>query len=535
MIRTLQKAIEPTPQMTSATASRPNMASRLGIAVAICAFASITGAAVGLFGTNGALAAAAVIIFFATLWVPVTAFFVAILIITFVVTGQLQYFGGIDKAYWVPYLLGAVLVVKLLAKPARLKRRTATTGDDLSQQTSASTPPIFLLFLLFFATLIASSLINRIEPLQWLIAGKEYFFLVGIFFAIASAAISTDKIKAITNWIPWFLALQMPAVIYQRFVIAANRTGDSPWDAVVGLFGGDPQSGGASGTMALFSLVSIAVALEARKAGTFTLRRTALTIVLALAACALAEVKMIIVLLPVTVLLTFSNKILRKPVQGLVILALTGTMAAGILALYQLQFTSTATRAGTSLSDYVDNIIQSNSSTKIASVGLPEMGRISSLVYWWNAQDASNPAAALIGHGIGSSRLGTLYVGAMVKQHHLRLARSTLTALLWESGIIGATSLVVAILICALRLRRQPSGTIEAKGEWLNKAAGTTLLLILLTLPYGLDLIEVSQLQIVLLIMLGLAAKQYLPAGKAATSQHARPAPGKPNAFSSHA
>lgn len=479
-------------------ARQSNPMAVIGAVLLIVLLAALSGLVVALYGVPAAVAVLALFMVVAALVVPLQLFFYLFIGVVFVGVGQLQYFARVDKAFWVPYLLAALLYLRLLMAAGGAGRQ----GNARPQTEGASRVAVASVALFLF-TAVASSLINEVPPLQWLVAGKEYFLLWSVLLAFGLGVVGLRHIETLVRALPWFLALQVPVVVYQRFVVAAQRVGGSPWDAVVGLFGGNPEAGGASGTMAIFSLVAVVLMVEAWKAGKAGGWRALLTCAFALTACALAEVKLVIVMLPLLLLLVFGAELLRRPALALAGLLVTGVLTVGLLSLYQQQFTSTRTKEGRSVAAYVETIIERNSSAQLTAVGYAEMGRAAALGFWWRNQSLTDPAGFLVGHGVGSSRIGGLVVGDLVKRYQARIARSALVVYLWEVGVIGTGGLVFALLagvFGARRLSRRPG--LEG-WAWLLRASALGLGLVLMTLPYGPDFVEVSQLQIMAMLLLG--------------------------------
>ena len=51
----------------------------------------------------------------ATFLIPLPHCFWALVVITFILTGPVQYFGGIARIFWLPYLIGAILLMRATA------------------------------------------------------------------------------------------------------------------------------------------------------------------------------------------------------------------------------------------------------------------------------------------------------------------------------------------------------------------------------------------------------------------------------------
>lgn len=488
-------------------AALPSARPRWGAVLAVLAalgFAVFAGLAVAVIGTFAAVALTSLLLFVAAMLLPVPLLFRLIVGIVFVVVGQLIYFARIDKAFWIPYLLCLVLYLRLLAPAAG--RRAGDTGAPMGLARA--------MLIVVLLTAVASSLIRQVPPMQWLVAGKEYFFLLGILLCFAVGAVGTREIDRLLRFLPWFLALQLPAVLYQRFYVVAHRAGDSAFDAVVGLFGGDPQGGGASGAMAIFSVFSCVVAIEAWRAGQWSRTRAGLTLLLALLPILLAEVKFALLLLPIAAILVFGREVRRHPVRSVAAIVGGAVLAGGLLLAYQYQFTSDRTKEGRSVGDYASSIFERNFGADQVNLRTLEVGRVAALVMWSRRTGLHDPAGLLIGHGMGATRIGNLVIGEIAKTYRIRVGRTSLAILLWEVGLVGTLATVAglsAACVAAFRQARQPGQ--EAR-SWMLRAAGAGLLLVLLGLPYNTDFVEVAQIQVLAWCLVGyvLAAARERPA-----------------------
>lgn len=478
--------------------------------------AAITGLAVAVAGKFAALASVSVVLFLAGLLIPLRLLLIVMTAIVLLAVGQLHYFGGVDKAFWIPYLLGMLVHLRLLAVMVNSR---SLGGDRLPAGRF-----ILVSIGLFFTVAVASSLINGVAPLQWFVAGKEYFFLWSVLFAFVLGVLKPVDLERLMRFAPWFLALQIPVVLYQRFFVAANRVGSSPFDAVVGLFGGNPEGGGASGAMAMFSLAIIAITIEAWRSRVISGWRTLVTVALAAASIALAEVKFAFVLIPVMALLLYGRELLRQPARALTGLLIALSVTWGLLALYQSQYTSDRTRQGQSIAAYIKIILERNTGTDVMNLHSLELGRVAAFVLWWDSQSAADPAQTLIGRGIGSTRVGSMVVGDVAKEMRVRVGRSTMVIYLWEVGVLGSVLILAALIASALVARRLASENALASQAWMLRGASIGLMLIILGLPYNTDLADVAQIQILAFALMGyvIASGRTLTRRRPAAGGHVR-------------
>lgn len=463
--------------------------------------AMVFGVLVGLGGVIMGMIIAGFLFLVAAFFVPVTWVFWLLIASSFLVVGQLQYFGKINKAFWLPYLTGLLLMARI-ALLAIQPRQFLAGGNRQPLVTAAHVS-----LAIFFLSLIASSLLNTAPVFQVLVSLKEVFFLWGVWLAVRTGAVGSQEIDRLWRWALPFLVVQLPVIAYQRFYIAPNRHGPSSWDAVVGLFGGNPEGGGASGAMALCAVLVMAYELARWRKGLSSIQRTGATMIIGLLSIALAEVKFAILLIPVSVMIIFARDIMLRPLRGLAMLIGGALAATTILFAYQAQYAASHTRASASVRDYVEQTLQRNTDSDSINYRTGEIGRLSALKLWWREHGADKPVVLLLGHGIGATRIG-MVTGEVSKRYSFKIARSTLAIVLWEGGLIGACALMAAILFGFLAALREAHMTSCQKASAMLQTAAATLLLVLLGFPYGTDFMNVAQVQIISLIMLAYTATQ---------------------------
>lgn len=433
----------------------------------------------------------------ASFFIPLNITFWALVVGTFVLVGPIQYFGRIDKIFWLPYLaglllLGRAMVSVFFASPGKPK---------LNRNLTATEALLALVVIILFTT----SLMNLSPISQILLASKEYFFLWGAWFVLIGGLVSARSLDRVWAWMPWFLLLQLPAVLYQRFFIATNRAGAASWDAVVGLFGGDPDGGGASGSMAMCAVIAIAFAITHWRRGLMPGWQALMTGILGLATIMLAEVKVAIILIPMAVFMIYGAEILKRPLRSLAMLFLGIIASVAVVAVYQMQFTTTATKAGRSLDAYVTDAIEKNTQVDYVDPLTFQMGRVGALTFWWKEQRADEPLQLLVGNGIGASRMG-MFKGEVARRYGFDIERSSAAIMLWDAGVLGLLVLGGALfagLRRAFRLAQQSADPEEAA---VLQALGVGLTIVLLTLPYGPDFIRVPQFQLFVILMLARVA-----------------------------
>lgn len=502
------------PQGGGLTRYRPRQPGLMAVVIGTLVLAVLSGM---LIGVGGKLMGAVLIgacLLAASFFVPLPLTFWILVVTTFVLVGPLQYFAGLEKIFWFPYLFGLLLLFRAAVAIVFASRLHEVPRQRL--------PWLETPLILFAFTLVASTVLNFSPILQVLVAAKEYFFLWGACFAVVGGIVAVRSLDRLWDALPWFLLLQFPAVVYQRFVVATSRIGGASWDAVVGLFGGDPQQGGASGAMAMCAVIAIAFAITHWRRGLMPGWKVLLTAGLGLATIMLAEVKLAIVLIPVAILMIYGRDLLARPMRSLAMLCAALVASFAIIYAYQSQYTTTATKAGRSLGAYIVDAFEKNTKVDYIDPITKQMGRVGAITHWWREQHAGDPLSFTIGNGIGASRLG-LVKGEVARRYPFDIERSSIVILLWDSGVLGLLAVVAALLAgagAAFRLARQSSDEKEAA---ILQATGVGLSVVLLSLPYGPDFVRVPQFQLFAILLLArVAVAARWPMGRASAPNPGR-------------
>lgn len=459
----------------------------------------VSGLAVAVIGIQAAIFISALILGAASLFLPLRYLVVLLVVVGFVVMGQLIYFARIDKATWLPFLLGLLLFVRL---PGELMRRNSSKPAHVSFRPVQSNVVVGFL-VLYFATLIASTLINQSAPLQVFVSSKEYLFLWGLYFVIAAGLVAPELMAKMWNLLPWLLPLQLPLILYQRFFVAARRAEThmgAEWDAVVGAFGGNPDGGGSSGAMGIFVVFSITLVIARWRQGSFKGTHCFIILASGLLALLLAEVKFAVLLLPISIAVAFRREFGARPLAAFGALFAAGSIAALVLLSYQAQFSNNAVER--SSGGYFEHIFKASTDDKFINHQTGEIGRVAAIRFW--ADQQSGGVNSLIGEGMGASRKGEMIVGPAAKRWLFNIARSSLVILLWETGLLGTCAFIlmlVAAYFYAQKIASAPKTLSDERPVLL--ACGAGLVLLLLELPYNTDIFYSPQIQILLMFFLG--------------------------------
>ena len=481
----------------------------------------LSGALLAVMPGAGAVLLLSGILFLGFLLLPWSVLLWGMLATAGFLVGPLQYAAGVSKAFWLPYLLAVLMGLRVLVngldhEPARLRDRSSEVPGLSAAEAWMRTGGAALVGLAVVA--LAASAVHQIGWMQMLIGGKEYLFLWSLPLAFAFGLLRLAHLQGLWKACALWLAVQLVVVVWQRFVVAPRRGGDAPWDSVVGLFAGTAFGAGGSGSMALVSLWAAASVVMAWRGGLVSGRWALLGLASALGACALAEVKVAVLLLPVLAIavlagtdqpLTVMQQRHTRPMRGggvgrgLGILAALG-VAALLMWAHQHQFSAQGSHESRSTLDYLQTTLDRNLDMQATPDEHGQLSRLGALQYWWRRQSLSDVPGFLIGHGVGSVRRSHVSPGKLVQGLRFEPARSSMAVLLWETGLLGLLAWVGAFACwigAAFALRRQSDCAAQRVSL---RSAMVIMALAVFSLPYGADWFEAPHLAVATLLGVGI-------------------------------
>ena len=433
----------------------------------------------------------------AILFMPVNWLLWIVAVLVFLVIGQLEYFARIVQALWIPYMMVLALYLRI---PYEYFKYQKKSGMD------SKVPPVFIFVSLFVLAVIFFGVLNFTPLLQFIVGAKNY---IGFWSLLALAYIARDKIEKDLNnlWRAVLLVpvIQLPFVLYQYFFIAPKRAmaGDGvPWDAVVGSFGGDPMAGGASGALAYMMMLVLALAMLQWRQNLTSFWYVAFIFLVSLVLVLLAEIKIVLILLPFIFVMIYRKEVYRNPLafifSGIFVIAVLAIILQG----YQyLHYQGRGVNEGV-LDLYVKSFSYSLDPSLIKEGR--ELGRTSAFIFWWDKNGFSDLWHTLFGYGAGASRGASLLaVGEVARQYPFNIDRSTAVQLLWDVGLLGLMSYLLIIfygIFKAFGLLRKNALQLVEKIAIETSIIG--LMMIFIMLPYGREVLEVPAMQFVLILML---------------------------------
>lgn len=305
-------------------------------------------------------------------------------------------------------------------------------------------PSLVLWAVAFALTGMISTLVNLSNPGVAIIGVKDYFqmwaFFLGIIFL-------RWKPSFVDTWPRALLAialLQLPVAAHQYLVLVPQRMG---WggnivavDIVAGTFGAEFFGGGANAVLAAFMIIIVGGLLAMWKNGMVSVPKLTFLSALLFTPLLVNEAKISALYLPLVFLVVFWREAVRHPGRFLLAGISMGAVLVLLLTALTLAHPSGKLRGPADLIRLV--VAQQTGSISERRGEYSELTRWTALTFWAKENVRANPVNMLVGHGLGASRVqeGGLNLAstlAETRYHGLQLGYTAISALLWDTGIIG--------------------------------------------------------------------------------------------------
>lgn len=480
----------------------------------VVAGAAIAGAAIAIFGFSiptflllGSAAAISLLVFRANMLLTLAILF------AFVIAGIIRYFAATNAVANVAPVLLILLIIKAIFEN---RDWYAERGVSLRQETLRA--PILYTFFFFLSIVFSSAFSHSLTSLALIFALKTYLPMAGLLLIAFVSRSFRESVFRLWNLLLAIAILQLPFVVYQHFFVARSRAdgiqGPS-WDAIVGTMGGNPDGGGSSGALAIFLSLCLIYVVNLVRFRLLASRWGIVLGTLVIVGIALAEVKIVFVLLPMGVAATFWSELKREPAKAFLILALGILGTLFVLFVYQIAFWEQSRLLGSDIMYNFSRSIEYMLDPNYFHARTGEVGRFAGLLLWW--KDAwGDPFAAVSGNGPGASRLNNLYIGDIAKHYFPFTIDSTaLVALLWDFGIVGTAAymgtLLIALSVCVRRLR----SAIPPVDAVCLHTAGIGIVFLLVTSIYNKDVLYLPQMSLLIAFCIATVLACCVPAPKA--------------------
>jgi hypothetical protein len=432
------------------------------------------------------------------LMLPLEWMLILLLGVSFIAVGMLTFFANINAITWLPYTLAGFLYLYFLIKLIELRNAGHATLTMM-----------FLWLGIFLLLAAATSVYEGIPAMQWLAVGKNYFAFWSVLLVMAFLPLREKSIEQLWKLLILVSFIQLPIALYQYVVVGGHRVetgaGDA-WDVVVGTFGGSQEGGGQSAALGYFQVVMVVFVLSLWRRSLISKTLLLLVIAVAVLTIFLAEVKAMLVVMPAAFLILYRRDLMRRPREMVVgLLLLVGFVAAMPVAYNVLHYERQGRDAMTT-SQFMEGIVN-QADPHLVNASSGQMGRLTQLEFW-SAQNASRTYEYLFGYGIGATQFSRLFIGDVAMRYFpQRPANTSASVLLWEVGLLGLMFYVAVLLAGGwLAARLASNAQIPVFHRAILEASAIGLVLAVLTLPYKQFAVQVSPIQMLIVLMLGQAA-----------------------------
>lgn len=462
--------------------------------------ALLTGVAAGL-GSRLLLAPFAAIIGVLVLALLPARYVVwALVLAAFLVVGPAIYYAGVEIMRWLAPGLAIALFIPWLLN---------AIGVQKPSEHSAPPAGVMIWYGVFLLAALFSTLLSSPSVAEQIFASRMYLAYVGLALVVSAGLLHAQDQWRIWYFLLWAAVLQAPFAVLQAVSTAKARDFQgATWDAVVGTFPGNADTGGANAGMSIFCVVALVVALSLRQRGHLSRGLFLLVLASTLICMAAGEVKAVVLMLPLAALVYFWPQVLRRPVRSLVWVGLGILCAMAFLWAYNDLYYANRNSIGkvrVPLSAQESIANQLNPSLEQRG---NIMGRMASFYDWAQRHDAPGDLPfAIVGHGFGSLQFGRLGVGEVAQALSYRADNTATGLLLWETGLLGHALVVgffIAGAVSAFRLRDAPG--VPSLHQAIGYALCTAFVLHLICLPYKDFMFRAPPNQVLLFLMVGYVA-----------------------------
>ena len=417
--------------------------------------------------------------------------------LTLLVAGTLKYFFGLSQFQWILSALGVALLGYTVVRKLFEVTRTYIPADGIAQ-----------VMLLWWIGLLFASVANVLPILDWLVGLRIYLPVFGIFAYVAYGQPSEKLLKGLILFMLAIASVQWVFCLYQMLRVVPMRIAlhypGSPWDSVVGSFGGEKFGGGESGSLGIFLSIIMVLAAALKKHDQLKVLPLLIVFLAGFSAMVLTESKVIAVMIPLGCFFVYRDYIFKQPAKFLLgVLALGGLMLL-LLVAYYFMYWQTDNNLGLFDALY-DRFAYSFDPHFEAST--TNLGRVGSLIFWWDKHAiVDNPLTFLFGHGLSSaiSSSSVINEGVAVRQYGVMLDVTGASKLLWESGIMGFLEFLLIFVFGFIHAQRLKN--IMALPEWHRAAMGgieAAMVIMPLALFYEVTVVSSLPMQFIAMFMLG--------------------------------
>lgn len=410
-----------------------------------------------------------------------------ILIVGFLM-GILSASPQLSKLAWIVSMLSTLLLVPALV--------------NLMWSSKRKLPGFLQLAVLFLFFSILCSVFNWYSLEEFVGGFKHYFQAFGVMLALTLVIFKPENYARWRTFMLIAALLQFPFALYELLVLVPLRGGLSlsseTTDVVAGTFGANLQGGSPNSVMVIFLFIALAFLVARWRVGLMGNRLFYITTGICLLPLGMGETKFAVILLPLVGFSLLRFDLMRNPLKYLPAVVVIALMTAALGYIYIVLMMHS------SLMEVIDTTLRYNVGNQGYSKGAI-LNRFTSITFWFQQQNFSNPINFLIGNGLGSSYTSTgSTAGHMgLRYAHYGISITAISTILWDTGIIGMImygSIFVSAWFAAGRLYKRTDDP-GAKADALAIQASN--LLFLFCLPYSDSIVNLVSMELLYAVVLG--------------------------------
>lgn len=450
------------------------------------------------------------------IFLPLPFVMLAVIVTTLLLAGSAEYFGRITQAQWIPFLMALALYARL---PLEMLRHGRSRNRVIGNR---STPVLYWIIAGYLALNVLSALANQAPIVQTLVGAKSYMFFWSFLFLILAADLAPEQLDSFWKSIVVVAGVQLPFVIYQHFVIMKQRVAMWGADAVVGTFGGDPNSGGSNATLLLYMLVAALYATALHREGLLKRRWWIASLMLSTGVIALGETKIVVFLVPLSFTIVYWDHLKRNIGSLIGFVAVMALAIAALLAVYQFAYWDDSLRSAGSIAESAEKSVKYMTDPYNMTRETGEVGRVAALNLWWEDPKADALTRA-VGYGPGASRgRSTISIGEVAKRYvPYEINASAAAALLWDLGVIGLLCFAAILAGGALLAYRTAELVAPNSRQRAGlKTAAAALVCMFSMIPYNRYVVDQAAVQLLMVFCLAYSAYWYRATPRKPTRHH---------------
>lgn len=420
--------------------------------------------------------------------------------LTLLVSGSLKYFFGLGQFQWALSALGIALLGYSLI-------RSLFNTSTKHIPTDGFIP----LWFLWWAGLFFASAANELAPLDYLVGIRVYLPVFGVFAYIAYCRPKEQLLKQIILFMLVIASIQWGFCLYQKLVVLPVRIArhypGSPWDSIVGSFGGDKFGGGESGSLGIYLSIILVIAVALKKYAQINSIPFFIVMMTSLSAMALTESKVIALMVPLGCFIVYRDFVFKEPIKFFSGMIFTACLMFGLLIVYHYMYWQTDNNMGLFDSLYYRLFYSFDPSFQASTTNL---GRIGSIIFWWEKHSIiDNSLTFLFGHGFASSVSASSIIGegVAVKQYRIMLDTTGATKLLWETGLVGLSLFISVFVLGFFRVRNLKNN--QSISIWHRaglQGVEAAMVLMPLSIFYEVTIVSSLPMQFLAMFLLGYVA-----------------------------